>query len=344
MREAVAAAASGFLRPDHEPAVVELSICVIGRDEARNLPRLLASLPTADAVPGGIEILFVDSASVDDSVSLVRGSVDRLLRLPPHPGLCASLARHHGTRHCSGRWILYLDGDMELEPGFVEHIAGLFVADAPDGLVGDYTDVYEDGGTREKALGRRLRPGPALNFGGAVLLRRQAVLNAGNWDPGLFAWEENELYTRLRAIGARVDYVRVPMVRHHTPRVSRFAKLLGCLTPAAAGGGRKFYGFGQVLAARIRAGTLAGFVRGFPEPFVLWLAVLLAVVTGAAGSHALALLLLAGGASYVAWRRGPGLVLVFGLLPIQVVAGYRRYDPRVIEPLAIEVRRADPGE
>lgn len=324
-------------------AAPALTTCVIGLNEAANLPRLLSSLqPLYHAYPGA-QCLYVDSHSRDDSVRVAAGQCDLVVRLCATDNASASLARHHGTRHCRGRWILYLDGDMALEPGFVAEIARVITADAPDGLVGDYTDVYPDGGTREKALGRRLRPGPASHFGGAVLLRRQAVLDAGNWNPGLFAWEENELYSRLRAIGARVDYVPVPMVRHHTPRVSRRDRLRGCLTPAAPGVGKKFYGFGQVIAARLRAGTLAGFIRGFPEPFVLWLALLLAVVALVSGALAAALALLAAGAGFVAWRRGPALIIVYGLLPLQLVAGWRRYDPTVVAPSAVEAGRGPDG-
>lgn len=319
-----------------------LSICVIGRNEAENLPALLESVAVQPSTLSH-ELVFVDSASQDGSVAVARGACDRLIRLPEHPLLCAALARHHGTLHCRGRWILYLDGDMTLEPGFVAEMVRVIAADSPDGLVGDYTDVYPDGGTREKALGRRLRPGPASHFGGAVLLRRQAVLAAGNWNPGLFAWEENELYTRLRASRARVDYVPVPMVRHHTPRVSRRDRLRGCVTPAAPGVGKKFHGFGQVIAARLRTGTLAGFIRGFPEPFVLWLALLLAAMALVSGALATAAVLLAAGCGFVAWRRGPALVIVYGLLPLQLVAGWRRHDPTVVAPAAIEPGRGPGG-
>ncbi|MEQ8661213.1 MAG: glycosyltransferase, partial [Gammaproteobacteria bacterium] len=214
------------------------------------MPALFASLAPLRARLAQLEVVFVDSASSDDSVAIARAACDCIVRMPADDRACAALNRYWGTQCCAGNYILYLDGDMQLEADFVAPLVALLEAAWPDGLVGDYTDVYDDGGERPKALGRRLRAGPTSHFGGAVVLRRAAVLAAGNWNPGLFAWEEIELYSRLRARGARVDYCAVPMVRHHTPRVTRSARLRGCLSPRVAGVGAKFYGFGQLLAAR----------------------------------------------------------------------------------------------
>lgn len=322
-----------------EPGDTPLSVCVIGRNEAANLPALFASLAPLRARFPRLEVVFVDSASSDASVDVARAACEVLVRMPPSPRSCAALNRHWGTRVCNGEYVLYLDGDMQLEPDFVEVLVALVEHGLPDGVVGAYTDVFPDGGTREMALGRRLRPGPASHFGGAVVLRRAAVLEAGNWDPGLFAWEENELYTRLRAHGRRVDYVAVPMVRHATPRVGRLTRLWGCVSPSAPGVGAKFYGFGQVLAARRRAGTLGPFMRGFPEPFVVWAGLVAALAALATGHVAVALGVLAVASVFVARRRGPALVVVYALLPLQALAGYRRYATAVVMPAAIE--RAD---
>ncbi|MEQ8230378.1 MAG: glycosyltransferase family 2 protein [Gammaproteobacteria bacterium] len=317
-------------------AAPRLSVCVIGRNEAPNLPALFASLEPLRARVPQLEVVFVDSASTDASVALARAACDVVVHMPVSPRSCAALNRHWGTRTCSGEFILYLDGDMQLEPAFVAALATLVEQGTPDGLVGDYTDVFPDGGTREKALGRRLRPGTASHFGGAVVLRRTAVITAGNWDAGLFAWEENELYTRLRAQGCRVDYVARPMVRHATPRIGRLGRLWGCVSPAAPGVGAKFYGFGQALAARRRAGTLVQFVRGFPEPFSVWAALALALAVLAMGRPWLAFGVLALAAAFVTWRRGPALFVVYALLPLQALAGYRRYDGAILEPAVVE--------
>lgn len=313
-----------------------LSVCVIGRNEAANLPALFASLaPLRRRLPG-LELVFVDSASTDDSVAIARSFCDVIVRMPDAADACAALNRYWGTLACSGEYVLYLDGDMQLEAHFVTEVERLIDEGTVDGIVGDYTDVFPDGGIRAKALGRRLRPGPASHFGGAVVLRRATVLKVGNWNPRLFAWEENELYTRMVVHGHQVQYVARPMVRHLTARLGPMLRLWGCISPAVPGVGQKFYGFGQVLASRYRARTLWQFIRGFPEPFVVWAALALACGMVVAGLGWVGLMVLAFAGALVAVRRGPALFVVYGLLPLQALMGFRRQVSDVVEPDAVE--------
>ncbi|MEQ8661496.1 MAG: hypothetical protein RLW62_11805, partial [Gammaproteobacteria bacterium] len=81
---------------------------------------------------------------------------------------------------------------------------------------------------------------------------------------------------------------------------------------------------------------LGAFVRSFPEPFVVWGALLAALAALLAGSAAAAMLVLVVAALFVARRRGPALVIVFALLPIQALAGYRRHVTTLVTPAAVE--------
>ena len=174
---------------------MKLSVVVIGKNEAQNLPALFHSL---EPIAAEHEILYVDSASTDDSVEIASAHADRVCELQDSPSLCAAAGRHVGTKEAKGIWVLYLDGDMELtsdfaawinqmpEAGYGENIAG---------YIGYYTFVRSDGSQSKNRL-HQPKGGKAGYFGGAVLLRRENVLGAGNWNPSVVANEEIDLYNQ----------------------------------------------------------------------------------------------------------------------------------------------------
>ena len=235
---------------------------------------------------------------------------------------------------------------MTLHPDFAAPIAETIRAGAwgsEAGLVGRCLHVDRNGNVYRETPRIRLREGPAPNFGGAVLLRTSAVIASGNWDPALFSFEELDLYARLKARGFRVRYLGVPMALHYAPCKSRLRKFRDNLIPAGSGLGRKFYGFGQLLAAHVRRGTLPGLVRAFPYPFVWWLALLLFISCLAAGAAVVGMLALAAGAVFVTVTRGAHSMVVYSLLLIQAALGLGRYRPaETPSPVAIWKRPGAP--
>ena len=84
-----------------------LSLCLIARNEAKNLPRCLES------VRGVVdEIVLVDTGSTDDTVAVAEGHGARVFHLPWADDFAA--ARNEAVRHARGRWILALDADEAL--------------------------------------------------------------------------------------------------------------------------------------------------------------------------------------------------------------------------------------
>lgn len=252
------------------PTGVRLSVCVIGRNEGANLARAAASLQQLCTLGMPWESLFVDSASTDSSLSVARQTFDLVVALAPHPYLNAGAARHVGTQHARGDWILYLDGDMELAADIVPAIGALIEGGSPlAGLSGITENLYPDG-MREPIRFRGNVDGQDCRmFGGAVLLPRRLVLEAGNWSCGLFAYEESELYARLLVHGARVRWHEVRLAIHHTPRVEARRKLAGNLWPKGSHLGKKFYGAGQVTRLTLAGGDFLAFARLKWEPYLM---------------------------------------------------------------------------
>src|SRR5687768_5610008 len=86
-----------------------LSICLIVRNEAGNLPRCLASVE-----PLGAEVVVVDTGSTDDTAALARRHGARVEHFPWRDDFAAAV--NHAFDHAAGEWILRLDADEELVP------------------------------------------------------------------------------------------------------------------------------------------------------------------------------------------------------------------------------------
>lgn len=257
---------------------IQLSVCVIGRNEGHHLPKCITSLHQLETLKIAYETIFVDSASTDDSQIIAQSGFDYVLRLNQSPFLNAGAARHVGTQHAKGDWILYLDGDMELAPEILPAIDDLIRSRRTDhGLCGFTENLYPDG-SRDLIYFRGNRAGSNCRmFGGAVLLPRLKVLEAGNWSCALYAYEESELYSRLLRRGVNVLWCDNRMVAHKTPSVSLSRKILGAIVPYRSYLGKKFYGAGQVTRLTLLNGNFGDFVRLKPDAYLMLVSILVAI-------------------------------------------------------------------
>lgn len=266
---------------EQEHSKIWLSVVVIGRNEAKNLPLLFDSLPAASDV----EWLYVDSGSSDGSPELAHSRGARVLALDDQSVYAPATGRCVGTMEAKGRWVLYLDGDMVLSSQFKAFIEKLrqdetAIPLAISGFVGHTANCYQDVegneiSRRSEVVFKRQEAGsvdawgkPVSYHGGAVLYLRTAVLKAGNWNPAISQLEEIDLLSRIKESGKTVQAVDLPMVEHHTPFVNTTEKLLLNFLPAWKD--KKLYGAGQVVVAGAREGNLFGFIRAYPYPFIIF--------------------------------------------------------------------------
>jgi GT2 family glycosyltransferase len=189
-----------------------VSVIVPARDAGATLGETLASLRAQTLAD--LEAIVVDDASADGTRALAEAASAedprvRLLALPANLGTAA--ARNAGLREARGRWVLFLDADDWLEP---DHLATLMAAAEADpgavGAFGGYRHATADG-----RLGGVVRPrleGDLFRVAArrcpfaihACLVRREAALALGGFDPDLGPVEDWDFWQRLGRAGGRL--------------------------------------------------------------------------------------------------------------------------------------------
>ena len=124
-----------------------------------------------------------------------------------------SAAAQLGSLYVRGRYMLQIDGDMEMRPEFIP--AALAALRADHRLAGVGGLVNEMSTTTEFRERRRRRApqatdGTARRLTGIALYRAEAIRQVGYFtDRNLYCHEELELGMRLRALGWRLTVLGV---------------------------------------------------------------------------------------------------------------------------------------
>ena len=205
---------SAAIHPGDSPAPL-VSVVVIGRNEGERLVRCLESVRSANWDGRPYEIVYVDSRSTDASVERAQSLGARAFVLDD-PSPCAAKARNLGWTRAHGEFILFLDGDTQLDPEFVARALQTLEDPALCAAWGHRREsnpgqsIY----TRVLDLDWVYPVGRTLYFGGDVLVRRAALASVDGFDPTLKAGEEPEMCARLRAAGWQIEHIDAPMTRH----------------------------------------------------------------------------------------------------------------------------------
>ena len=250
-----------------------ISVIVIGRNEGSRLSACLQSVQDALHVLSH-EVIYVDSCSTDDSLARAKALGARCYLLSERE-TTAGLGRWVGARGARGDVLLFLDGDMELCPGFCEKALMEMDAAGCSGVCGTREDLYWQDG---RLIGRNdnyfhcTQQRECPEFGGALMLTAEALSACGGWSTNTIACEEAELHARLRDAGCRITELPIPMIRHNdTVRDNR--SLLGTFFS------RRRLGEGQALRCAMSIGKGGCYLRHERVKFLLyaldWLSVLL---------------------------------------------------------------------
>ena len=195
-----------------------VGVVVIGRNEGERLKRCLMSLLNSTQ-----SIVYVDSGSSDDSVSMSRSLGVEVVDLDLRTPFTAARARNEGFWHLvRGRpdlkYVFFVDGDCEVIPGWVD-VAIRFLESHPDiaAVSGRLRERHP-----EKSVYNLLCDiewesfpfGESKACGGLAVMQIEAFRQVNGFRPDLICGEEPELCVRLRQKGWRIWRLEDDMALH----------------------------------------------------------------------------------------------------------------------------------
>lgn len=189
----------------------------IGRNEGQRLRRCLASLLGHVA-----RVVYVDSGSQDNSVSLARAMGAAVVELNDEQSFTAARARNAGIAELlelepEVRWVQVVDGDCELVPGWLEVAVHRLARDERLAVVcGRRRERHPDASVFNRLMDMEWNTsvGEAKACGGDAMFRLDALRRVGGYNEMLICGEEPELCTRLRRDGYRIERLEHDMTRH----------------------------------------------------------------------------------------------------------------------------------
>lgn len=196
-----------------------LGVVIIGRNEGELLLRALGSVGAqADAV------VYVDSASTDDSVEIVRRHFPDaiVVELDTDRPLSPARGRNAGYAALKQRLpdlarVQFVDGDCELDPSWLR-TASQYLHDHPEVGVAAGRLRERD---RERNAYHRLADmewdqpaGPVEETGGIMMVRADAWEAAGGQNADMPAAEEREFCLRVSAAGWSITRLGDDMAQH----------------------------------------------------------------------------------------------------------------------------------
>jgi GT2 family glycosyltransferase len=210
--------------PGSDGSAPRVAIVVIGRNEALRLHDVLVRACSAE-----LPIVYVDSASSDDSVAIAgRLGVDTLVLDESIP-MSAARARNTGAAHLAAspaapEYIQFIDGDCLLEDAWIDAATAALDEDPLLGAVCGWRreaeprkNIFHEVVDMEWQMGA---VGPIDDFAGDVMIRVTAFDAAGGYDPGVMAGEDTEFSSRMRAAGFTIRRLDLRSTVHDINMVS----------------------------------------------------------------------------------------------------------------------------
>lgn len=191
-------------------------VVVIGRNEGERLRRCLDSIRAMSFPSNDVELIYVDTASTDDSRTIAesRGATVMLID-PKRP--CAAKARNAGWHGTHAQFVFFLDGDTIVDTNFAYRALGYFEDPAVAVVFGRRREIHPEQSIYTGVLDLdwvSSPPGEVDYCGGDAIFRRAVLEATGGFDDELIAGEEPELCWRIRSRGQKILCLDIPMTGH----------------------------------------------------------------------------------------------------------------------------------
>lgn len=253
-----------------------VSVIIKALNEEEKIACAVESALAAVSRLGG-EVILADSLSTDRTVEIAGRYPIRIIQLINAVDRSCGVGAQLGYTVANGEFIYILDGDMELQDGFLEVAVEEMRADPSlAGVGGRHEEVCLDNlefQARKARAPANMHPGfvDRLDCGG--LYRRSAIEAVGYLtNRYLHSYEELDLAVRLRHAGYRLKRINVHAVKHSGHTENSFRLLVRRWRS------KYIFGVGEVLRAAWRTPRFSLLLGDLKElrvyslTFIWWLA------------------------------------------------------------------------
>ncbi|MBX9635803.1 MAG: glycosyltransferase family 2 protein, partial [Magnetospirillum sp.] len=221
-----------------------LSVVIKAFNEEKNIAACIRSVIAATSA-WNTEIIVADSCSQDRTVEMASALPVTVVRLANSAERSCGAGGQLGYQFARGKYLLMLDGDMELVPGFLEEAMAMLETHPRLAGVGG---LLEERSQTLEFIQRSARPDSSYNLGevqhlnSGGLYRVEAIRDVGYFtNRNLHSREEFELGLRLRTSGWTLARIGTVAVHHHGHTISSW-RLLKIRWRS-----KYFHGYGELL-------------------------------------------------------------------------------------------------
>ena len=246
-----------------------LTVIIVARNEENNIARCIESVLRQIKDISETEVILVDSDSTDRTVDIAKQYPINIIQLKPEWPKSPSAGRFSGVNNAKGKYILIIDGDMELLRGWV-NVALDFLEKNHNcaAVMGKSYNIY-NGDTSKAMLDRY-----AIDKNGiqsifyvqqSSFFRKQFLDEVGNFQPFLRAEEEAEISYRLRKKGYSLYFIDYDSIYHYRPCANPLQETLRRIRKGL------YPGMGDMLSWCLRKGYFAILYERFKVFFLFFL-------------------------------------------------------------------------
>lgn len=206
---------------------IDLSVVVIARNEEQSIGKALAAVGVAldAAVAAGVilsfEVIFVDSASTDQTVKIARQFPVKVIELPESWPLSAAAGIFCGYREAQGTYLAVVDGDVVVDKNWFRDALPYLQADETVANVYGWWEESSQGkgylfrSVMKELDSLKITKAKEVDFVGNGIFRKSALDSVGGHNPYLKGAEDKDISYRLRQGGFKLLQVPVQFGIHH---------------------------------------------------------------------------------------------------------------------------------
>ncbi|MGE1101266.1 glycosyltransferase family 2 protein [Peribacillus simplex] len=197
-----------------------LSVVIIGINESSTIKKTVESV-IEHTRKIDCEYIYVDSGSTDNTINIVKHFNEfRIIKVSSNYPT-AALGRKVGSELASGKFILFLDGDMEItKESDLLYCLNLLLEQSEIGVIsGKLPEIIYNNNVILKRKTDRYNVNDSLEKmkepGGYFIIKKEILSEVGNFDYTFKSNEEIELMSRIRKCGYKVYRTNKLICIHH---------------------------------------------------------------------------------------------------------------------------------